>query len=202
LTPFYLEELRGLSAEQSGLLMLASPLTLALVAPLAGSLSDRVGSRALVVAGLSLGALGLFLLGSAGARTPLGQVAAYLAIGGLGQALFQPANNSALLGAAPTERQGVAGGLLATGRVLGQSLSVALSGAVFAGLGGAEAGQQLAAKALPPELAADLARTFVVSFRAALWACAGCALLGVLLSVVSFRAPPLAAPSFRASAGQ
>jgi EmrB/QacA subfamily drug resistance transporter len=202
LTPFYLEDLRGLSTEQSGLLMLAFPLTLAVVAPLAGSVSDRVGSRVLVSFGLALGALALLLLGSAGARTPLGQVALYLAIAGLGQALFQPANNSALLGAAPPERQGVAGGLLATGRVLGQSLSVALSGAVFAGLGGAEAGQQLAARPASRELAASLARTFVVSFRAALWACAGCALLGVLLTLLAFGKPSLAASSLRASAGE
>jgi EmrB/QacA subfamily drug resistance transporter len=183
LTPFYLEQLRRLSTEQSGLIMIAYPLMIALLAPFTGALSDRIGSRTLAPLGLGVAALALVLLGSVGAETPLVWVAGCLALGGISQALFQPANNSTLLGAAPPEQQGVAGGLLATGRVLGQSLSIALSGAVFAGFGGAEAGRALMASAAqlppPPELVA----TFLAGYRAALWVAAGCALLGALLAL-------------------
>ncbi len=49
------------------------------------------------------------------------------------------------MGAAPPEEQGVASGTLATFRVIGQSLSVAVAGAVFAGFGAAAAGSALAA---------------------------------------------------------
>jgi hypothetical protein len=99
------------------------------------------------------------------------------------QALFQPANNSALLGAAPPENQGVAGGLLATGRVLGQSLSIALAGAVFAGFGGADAGRALMESGARAEPDARVIETFLSGYRASLWVAAGCALLGALIAL-------------------
>jgi MFS family permease len=183
LTPFYLEQVRGLSAAASGVRMLAYPLAIAVFAPLAGALSDKIGSRVLAPLGLLVAACALVLLGSVSATTPLLQLQAYLSLGGFGQALFQPANNSALLGAAPPERQGVAGGLLATGRVLGQSLSVAVAGAVFTSLGGAEAGRLLAAHPAGPVDPA-LTATFITSYGTALRLCAGFALLGALIALV------------------
>jgi EmrB/QacA subfamily drug resistance transporter len=188
LTPFYLEQLRHLSTEQSGLMMISYPLMIALLGPFTGALSDRIGSRVLAPIGLGLAALALFLLGSVGPSTPLGLVGACLALGGTAQALFQPANNSALLGAAPAGQQGVAGGLLATGRVLGQSLSIALAGAVFAAFGGADAGRALAAIGPDAPLDPALAAHFLVGYRAALWAAGACALLGALLALG--RSPP------------
>jgi EmrB/QacA subfamily drug resistance transporter len=190
LTPFYLEQLRGLSTEQSGLLMISYPLMIALLAPFAGSLSDRVGSRVLAPVGLGIAAAALVLLGCVGPRTPLPWVAGCLALGGIAQALFQPANNSTLLGAAPPERQGVAGGLLATGRVLGQSLSIALSGAVFAGLGAADAGRELVAREASTSASSRLVEVFLSGYRAALWVSAGCALLGMLIALRRSRATP------------
>jgi MFS family permease len=189
LTPFYLEQVRQLSTERSGLMMVAYPLAIALVSPFAGALSDRIGSRLLAPLGLGLAALALFLLGLVGERTPLGVVAAILSLGGLAQALFQPANNSALLGAAPRDRQGLAGGLLATGRVLGQCASIALAGAVFAGFGGARAGQALREHPGDPALV----QQFLLGYRGALWVSCGCALLGASILVRHARgasAPP------------
>jgi MFS family permease len=156
---------------------------IALLAPFAGSLSDRIGSRTLAPVGLGLAALTLVLLGSVNEHTPLPWVAACLALGGVSQALFQPANNSTLLGAAPPEQRGVAGGLLATGRVLGQSLSIALAGAVFAGFGGAEAGRALTASEPHAPLDPGLVATFLAGYRAALWVAAGCALCGALMTL-------------------
>jgi EmrB/QacA subfamily drug resistance transporter len=181
LTPFYLEQVRGLSAAQSGARMLAYPLAIAMFAPLAGALSDKIGSRVLAPIGMLVAACALMLLGNVSATTPLLRVQAILALGGLGQALFQPANNSALLGAAPPDRQGLAGGLLATGRVLGQSLSVAVAGAIFAGLGGAEAGRLLAAH--PAARDPSWIETFMESYRGALHACAAFALCGALIAL-------------------
>ena len=60
--PFYFEELRGFSVEKSGLLLTPLPLTIAVVAPLSGTLADRIGSRWLASGGLALACLGLFLL--------------------------------------------------------------------------------------------------------------------------------------------
>src|SRR2546426_11760625 len=66
-----------------------------------------------------------------------------LAITGIGQGLFMSPNTRTMMGAAPRNAQGEASGLLATGRVIGQSMSVALVGTVFAALGGATAGALL-----------------------------------------------------------
>src|SRR5438128_4152659 len=60
--PFYFEELRGFSVAKSGLFLAALPLSLALVAPVSGSLADRFGSRWLAPGGLALACVGLVLV--------------------------------------------------------------------------------------------------------------------------------------------
>jgi hypothetical protein len=110
-----------------------------------------------------------------------------LVVTGIGQALFQTPNNSALLGAAPRTHQGSASGFLATGRVVGQSMSIALAGAVFAGLGGAAAGGVLAGARHGGPAAPDVAAlqaTFVQSFHATFLVCAAIAAIGIFTSLV------------------
>lgn len=187
LMPFYLEELRQFSTLQAGLLLTPLPLAIAVVAPLSGTLADRFGTRWLAAGGLSLGCIGLILISQLGVHSSIFDIVWRLAITGVGQGLFQSPNNSALLGSAPLSRRGVASGFLATGRVIGQSLSVALAGAIFAGLGGALAGQMLAsmeAHPLPAQQVASLQQTFVTSFRAAFLVCAAIAAIGVATSLV------------------
>src|SRR6185436_7040947 len=121
----------------------ALPLSLAFVAPVSGSLADRFGSRWLASGGMALACSGLILVAQLNARSSDWDIIRPLVLTGVGQGLFMTPNARALMNAAPTNEQGESSGLLATGRVLGQSLSVALAGAIFAGLGGAEAGRTL-----------------------------------------------------------
>ncbi|AKT41797.1 MFS transporter [Chondromyces crocatus] len=188
--PFYLEQLRGFSVQTSGLLITPLPLTLAVVAPLSGSLADRLGSRWLTAAGLSLGCAGLLLTGNLDARSSISAIVGSLVVTAIGQGLFQAPNNSALLGAAPTDKQGVASGLLATGRVIGQSMSVALAGAIFPSLGGAFAGHELTRlreSGATPERMAPLEATFSTAFRTTFLVFAAIASLGVLATLVRGR---------------
>ncbi len=68
-------------------------------------------------------------------------VAAALGLAGLGIGVFVAPNTSALLGSAPRQRQGIASGILATGRNVGMVLGVGLAGAIFTTLlGGADPG--------------------------------------------------------------
>src|SRR5260370_13812628 len=91
----------------------------------------------------------------------------------MGQALFQSPNNSALVGSEPKELQGSAAGFLATGRVVGQSVSVALSGAIFTSLGGATAGHELITnKNLTPAQITNLQQTFSHAFHTTFIVCA------------------------------
>jgi EmrB/QacA subfamily drug resistance transporter len=183
--PFYLEELRGFSTEVAGFLLTPLPLMIAIFAPVSGALADRIGTRWLAAGGLTIACIGLVFISQLNAQTPILGIIWPLCVTGLGQALFQSPNNSALLGAAPKGRQGVASGFLATGRVVGQSLSVALSGAIFTGLGGATAGAILASRHnLPPSQVSALQQTFANSFHTTFLVCAAIAAVGIFASLV------------------
>lgn len=187
LMPFYLEELKQFSTLQAGLLLTPLPLAIAVVAPISGSLADRIGTRWLAAGGLSLACIGLIVISQLDQHSSVFDIVWRLAITGIGQGFFQSPNNSALMGSAPESRRGVASGFLATGRVIGQSVSVALAGAIFVGLGGAQAGQMLAgmsAHSLPAPQVATLQETFVTSFHAAFLVCAAIAAIGVATSLV------------------
>ncbi len=185
LLPFYLEELRGYSAAQAGLLLTPLPLTLAVIAPVSGSLADRVGSRWLAPLGLAIGCFGLFLLGQLDTQSSVWDIAWRLVVIGVGQGLFLSPNTRTLMGAAPQSEQGEASGILATGRVIGQSLSVALGGAIFATLGAAAAGSTLVSKShtLSTAQVHALQNTFMNGFHAALFVSAAIAILGVFTSL-------------------
>lgn len=186
LLPFYFEELRGFSIIHTGLLLTPLPLLLAISAPLSGALADRVGSRWLSPLGLAVACLGLFLISLLNAQSATWDIVWRLAIIGLGQGLFMSPNTRTMMGAASHEAQGEASGLLATGRVMGQSLSVALTGTIFAALGGAAAGTLLLSSHthnLPSTNIGALQSIFVSSFHAALLICALCAALGIFTSL-------------------
>jgi hypothetical protein len=74
---------------------------------------------------------GILLLATLAPAASLAAIAAALGVVGLGIAIFVSPNNSALMGAAPRHRQGIASGVLATARNLGMVLGVGISGAVF-----------------------------------------------------------------------
>jgi len=131
LLPFYLIEGRGFSPGEAGLLLTAQPIIMALVAPLSGSISDRIGARLPGAVGMGGLSAGMFLLSRLGPHSPQGEIILALAVVGLGTGTFISPNNSALMGAAPRHRQGIAAGILATARNFGMVLGVGLAGAIF-----------------------------------------------------------------------
>jgi EmrB/QacA subfamily drug resistance transporter len=167
--PFLLIQGRGLGTAQAGLVLTAQPIVMAIVAPVSGALSDRIGSRGLATAGMILLAAGLVALGLLVARGSLMQLAAALALVGLGIGIFVSPNNSALMGAAPRNRQGIASGVLATSRNVGMVLGVGFAGAIFT---------TVATHAASP------AAGLVTGIRASLLAAAGVALVGALTSAM------------------
>ena len=183
--PFYFEQLRGFSTEQTGLLLTPLPLTFALIAPFSGSLADRLGSRWLSPVGLAIACFGLFLLSQVNVQSSMGDIIWRLVVIGIGQGIFQSPNTRTIMGEAPRSEQGEASGLLATGRVVGQSLSIALVGTVFAGLGGAVAGNVLSLQAhhLSSARVINLQNMFVGSFHAALIVCAAFAAIGIFTAL-------------------
>jgi EmrB/QacA subfamily drug resistance transporter len=172
LVPFYLERILGYSATDAGVLLTPIPVALAIFAPVAGTLADRVGARPPTVAGMALSAVALVAL----AASPVPSLAftlPILALLGIGLGLFTPPNNSSVMRAAPANRLGTAGGVLNMTRSVGTSLGVALTGAVLALLLSEEAGQQVVSTidATPAQLYMALRGAFL--FLAVLAAVAG-----------------------------
>jgi EmrB/QacA subfamily drug resistance transporter len=162
LVPFYLQRILGKTAGEAGLLLTPVAVALAVMAPIAGTLTDRFGSRPPTVAGMGVSTLALLAL--AGIPSPsLPITLGMLAVLGVGLGLFTPPNNSAIMGAAPADRLGTTGGMLNMTRSIGTSLGVALTGAVLAMVLNAQAGQHLAStlEANPAQLQVAVRETLL-----------------------------------------
>jgi MFS family permease len=142
---------------------------MAIVAPISGSFSDRIGSRLLSTLGMLVMAGGLFLLSSLKPDSANSAILIGLAVTGLGTGIFISPNTSALMGSAPRQRQGIASGILATARNVGMVLGVGLAGAILTSvMAGQGAGDQALFSAVHTGLLVG----------------AGAALLGALISLV------------------
>jgi EmrB/QacA subfamily drug resistance transporter len=136
LMPFYLEKVMGFPTHLAGIFMSAIPLTILVVAPISGRMSDRMGSRGLSSAGSFIGAIslltmaGLFGAGIGATTSHLTIVLGLCAIG-LAIGLFQSPNNNAIMGSVPLSKLGVASALLATIRNLGLVIGTGLASGIF-----------------------------------------------------------------------
>jgi EmrB/QacA subfamily drug resistance transporter len=132
LIPFFLENVLGYGTRQVGLLMATVPLALGIVAPASGALSDRVGTRPITVVGLASMLAGFYAMSTLDPSTgTLGYVLRFLPVG-IGMGIFQSPNNSAVMGAVPRARLGIASGLLSITRTLGQTTGISVLGALWA----------------------------------------------------------------------
>lgn len=171
LMPFLLVAGVGCSAAHAGLVMMSVPAAMLLLTGPSGALSDRIGVRALATAGLTVMSLGILLSGTLGLDDSSVKRAAFLALTGVGTGLFTAPNNSAIMGAVPPARQGVAGAILSATRTVGFASGVALAGIVYL------ASLQASGQGHAPEAVAQ-------AVRVGLRLTAGVALLGALCSAV------------------
>jgi DHA2 family multidrug resistance protein-like MFS transporter len=154
--PFLFQSVLGRSVFATGLLMTPWPIAVGIAAPFAGRLADRINSGLLGGIGLAIFAAGLFLLSRLGSAPGYFDIAWRMAVCGIGFGLFQSPNNRTIIGSAPRQRSGAAGGMLATARLLGQTSGAVAVGVAFH-LAGVEAGPSLlAAAAVAALIAAGL----------------------------------------------
>jgi len=139
LLSLYLQYIKGMSPQTAGSVLMAQPVMMALLSPMAGRLSDRVEPRILATAGMSISVLGVLLFSGIDPATPMGLIIANLVLLGTGFALFSSPNMSAMMGAVEKRQYGLASGLVATMRLLGQMSSMAVATVVLALLVGREA---------------------------------------------------------------
>ncbi|WP_448107415.1 MFS transporter [Pseudomonas azerbaijanoccidentalis] len=130
--PFYLSQALGLNAIGVGLVMSVGPLVAALTGVPAGRIADRFGARRMTFAGLIAIALGCFLLSVLPSSYGIGGYIAPMVVITLGYAVFQTANNTAVMADVQAEQRGVVSGLLNLSRNLGLITGASVLGAVFA----------------------------------------------------------------------
>ncbi|WP_297426025.1 MFS transporter [Clostridium sp.] len=125
--PFYLQYVMKLTPSVTGFLMMVSPIILAVVAPMSGYLSDRIGSEVLTFLGLVGTSLGLFLMAFLNQYSHIGVLIVFIAIMTLGNGMFQSPNNSLVMSTVDRKNLGIAGGVNALVRNLGMVFGISLS---------------------------------------------------------------------------
>ncbi len=125
--PFYLQDAMSFSPSTSGLVLMTFPMVFAVVAPVSGYLSDKVGSEVLTLIGLSLTSLGLFLMSTLNEYSSMISIVLFTALMALGNGLFQAPNNSLVMSTVTRDKLGIAGSVNALIRNLGMVCGIALA---------------------------------------------------------------------------
>jgi EmrB/QacA subfamily drug resistance transporter len=202
-TALYMQNILGYSAIEAGIRFLPSTLMIVLIAPLAGRLTDRIGPRPLLVAGLSLVTVALYLQTRIDLHTGYGLLLPAFVLMGIGMALTMSPMSTAAMNAVAAHKAGVASGILSMSRMVGGTFGVAALGALFqhlatsdladslAGTGITAAQQQQLVSSLgtasdgahlPPVAAEAAHNAFIHALASGMWLSAGVAALGVLLA--------------------
>jgi MFS family permease len=130
--PFFLQNILGFSPSKVGMMIFPVSLTVIFSAPLGGRFSDRVGVRIPTAIGLLLISLTIFSFSFLKSDANVYEIIARQIIIGIGIGLFNPANNSAIIGSLPQEKVGLASSFLALSRNLGLVIGVAFAEMVIA----------------------------------------------------------------------
>jgi MFS family permease len=130
--PFYLSRTLGLDAALVGIVMSVGPLVVALTGVPAGRMADRLGAQRMTIAGLIGIAAGSSILSMVSATFGISGYIAPIVVITVGYALFQTANNTAVMTDIRPDQRGVVSGMLNLSRNLGLITGASVMGAVFA----------------------------------------------------------------------
>jgi EmrB/QacA subfamily drug resistance transporter len=128
----YMQNVLGYSAVRAGASFLPMTLLIILVAPLAGKLSDRLGSRWLMTAGMALVGASLLAFSQLQVDSTWWTLLPGLLVGGVGMAITMTPMTAAAMSSVPVDKAGVGSGVLNTFRQVGGSLGIAVMGAILA----------------------------------------------------------------------
>ncbi len=128
----YLQYIKKLNPQSAGLILVFQPVMMAVCSPFAGRLSDRMEPRIVASMGMTLTAVGLFLLSLLHTDTPLSLIVANLILLGLGFGLFSSPNTNAVMSSVEKRFYGIASGTLGTMRLTGQMFSMGIAVLIFA----------------------------------------------------------------------
>jgi len=123
--PFYLEIVKKIPIDNAGTILLALPVGMIVTAPIAGKISDVIGTKKPIITGFVLCTIALFFLSTISAHTSIGHICIYLLLLGAGTGVAFSPLNSAVMGECPVKDRGSTSGLVKVMTNLGSSLGVA-----------------------------------------------------------------------------
>jgi EmrB/QacA subfamily drug resistance transporter len=168
--PTYLQDSLGYSATTTGLLILPVTAPMVVISPLAGRLIAQFGARPLMTAGMLCGLAGVLFLTQIDEASGYGLVLPGYLLFGIALGLVYAPMSSAAMAAMPTDKTGIASGVLAMDRVLAGAVALALTGAIFHSL-------------LGPD-------TFPVALGRSNWVLVGLLAVGTVLTWLFVRSAP------------
>jgi EmrB/QacA subfamily drug resistance transporter len=171
----FLQNILGYSAVETGAIFLPMTVLIIVIAPAAGKYSDRVGSRWLVGAGMTLVSLSLVLFAQLDVGSTFWDIVPGLVTGGLGMALTMTPTTAAAMGAVAVDNAGVGSAVLNCSRQVGGSLGIAVMGAI------------VASPVDPGTPLPQRAQEFVDGYHLALYVAAIIALCGAAVAVITVR---------------
>jgi EmrB/QacA subfamily drug resistance transporter len=171
----YMQNILHYSPLEAGVRFLPSTLMIVAVAPISGRLADRFGPRWLIVGGMTLLTASLLTFTQIAVDSSYLDLLPGFMLLGIGIAMTMSPMTSAAMNAVPVQKAGVASGVLSMFRMVGGSLGVAVTGAIFQGAVGADF-----ASATPQE--------FVDALSSAMGVSAAVTALGVIIAGVAIRA--------------
>jgi len=145
----YLQNIKGYSALEAGVRFLPSTLVIIVMGPIAGRLTDRIGPRPLMTAGLLFNAASLYWQSHLQIDTSYAEIGGAFAVMGLGMGLVMSPMSTAAMNAVHQTKAGVASGILSMSRMVGGTFGVAALGALIVARGRARIDELL------PQVPAD-----------------------------------------------
>ena len=121
----------NLSPQTTGIILIVSPLLMALCAPFSGRLSDKIDPQKLAALGMSMVSIGMLLLCFLNENTPLYMIILAMVLHGLGFGIFSSPNSNIILGSVEKRYIATASASLSTVRTIGQSFSLGLLTLIF-----------------------------------------------------------------------
>lgn len=126
--PFYLQKVLKFDAALTGIILTVNPVVMMVLAPVSGTLADRIGSRSLAITGALISAVALYSMVYLTIFSTMFDVVWRLALLGIGAAIFQAPNNRAIMNVIHDKKKGVASSIIVTMRNLGMVFGVSIAG--------------------------------------------------------------------------
>lgn len=143
ISPFYAQNMLGLSPFYAGFLLMLFPISMVIIAPLSGALSDRIGSEFLTFAGLIVMVIAQFGLARLHEGSSVILVGLWIAMLGVGSGLFQSPNNSLIMSKVPRTQLGSAGSVNSLVRNVGMVVGITIATSILFNVMSSRAGYRV-----------------------------------------------------------